>query len=223
VDSLPPSFEVRNYGDSLRDAVSRITAEGSQDVSRFLHSDLVILSSSPIKPRAAVPPPSLQNSPRPTYETDLEPESSELSNIPPELEKDSALFPLYLKLGMRQHITVTKTREERTLLAMREIERTGISMNRAARRYGLSRATLQDRISKGTSSRAEEGRRRQKLNVGETLVLRGYIDQMCDLGYPPTLPMIHNAAEAILRRRISTEQAISIRDPLLLKTKLGKH
>jgi hypothetical protein len=59
VDSLPPSFEVRNYGDSLRDTVSRITAKGSQDVSRFLHSDLVILSSSPVKSRAAMPPPLL--------------------------------------------------------------------------------------------------------------------------------------------------------------------
>ena len=213
--SLPRSFDVKNREDTLREAVSGITVDGSQDVSRFLHSDLVLLSSSPVKTRAAAPPPSPQNSPRPIYDTDLEPESSELSDIPPGLEKDSALFPLYLELGIRQHITVTKTKEERILLAMREIERTGMKINKAARRYGLSRATLQGRVSEGRSSRAEEGRRRQKLDIGETLVLRSYIDQMCDLGYPPTLPMVHSAAEAILRRRASVEQGISISDTSL--------
>ena len=46
---------------------------------------------------------------------------------------------------------------------------------------------------------------------------------MCDLGYPPTLPMVHSAAKAILRRRASVEQGISISDTLLQSIKLGKH
>jgi hypothetical protein len=106
--SLPPSFDVRNPGDTLRQAVSRITAERSQEISRFLHGDLVILSSSPIKPRTATPLPSPQNSPYPTYNTDLEPEpeASHLSDIPPELEKDSALFPLLIELRLRRHVIV---------------------------------------------------------------------------------------------------------------------
>ena len=67
VGSLPPSFDVRNRGDTLREAVSRTTAEASQEVSRLLHSDAVTLSSSPANLRAAAPLPSPQEEARPTY------------------------------------------------------------------------------------------------------------------------------------------------------------
>ena len=68
-----------------------------------------------------------------------------------------------------------KTQEERILIALRAAERDEMSMNKAARRFGLTRVTLQER-KKGGRSHAEEGRRRQKLDTGETLVLRSYID-----------------------------------------------
>ena len=88
---------------------------------------------------------------------------------------------------------------ERFALAL-EVLNTNISLNQAAKSFGVSRSTPV-RHSKGCRSKTEYAESRRRLNEVEEKALCKFIDDYTALGFPPRFHMIEQKAMLLIRLR----------------------
>ncbi|KAK5444233.1 hypothetical protein LTR55_012294, partial [Exophiala xenobiotica] len=193
-----------------RKEVAATTEQGGShaviDLLRSERNEGVDLSSSPLI-APAPPPPSVIGDSQPRRLSLLShfSFSSDLSEADAEWEKDETVRALRIELGLEDKVLVSMSAEDRMKLAIEAVDQGDYLAPAAASRYGVDVTTMRRRM-KGTPPKKASNATKRRFSDPEELVIKEYGFHMCDLGHPPTLQMVTDAASTIERGKPELSQ-----------------